>query len=154
MRDIYKNINDSQWIFIQKKFVNERLGYTNFYIRYLNGFINRDNWSKQGKDKMQNKHLLNAQKILQTFDVIAILELPQTWTMIERKYHVTLQHDKNRKSNPRRFTSKFLEKFVPTKEFEMYYKQENELDYQFYHFAVNLSLSWLQLRQHETIIAR
>ena len=138
--DKYNNISLHDWKYITRRFAYERLGYTNFYIRYLNGYINKDFNKKISKRKMTNIHLNNSISILQTFDCVAILELPQTWKIIENKYNVKL----DRVSNQRVYTSNFLKNFVPSKEFELEYIKENELDYQFYHFAINLSMFLLR----------
>ena len=138
--DKYKNISLSDWKCIQQIFRYENLGHTNFYIRYLNGYIDiNKNLNTKLKIKMNSVHLNNSISILNTFDCVAILELPQTWKIIENKYNVKL----NRVSNQRVYTSNFLKNFIPTKQFELQYKQENELDYQFYHFAINRSKFFL-----------
>lgn len=146
--DKYKNINKNKWKEIEIIFVYNTLGHPNFYIRYLNGFISYNVIAfRVVQKKIFKYHLSMAKQILQTFDVVAILELPQTWKAIEKKYNVKLDTNKYSAKNTRYYNSKFLKNYVPSDQFEIEYKKENVLDYQFYQFAVNLSLEYL--RKHD-----
>ena len=122
---------------------HERIGYPNFYIRFLNGLFNKEKWSKARKININDDHLQNAIKVFETFDCIAILEIPETWKMIEKKYGVNI--NKNH-ANQRVFTS-FTKTVDVSKEFETIFLNENQFDFQLYNWAVNHSKAKLTMSQ-------
>ena len=117
--------------------------FPNYYVRFLNGF------TKDGR--LNKQHLETGKNILSTFDCVAVLDLPQTWILFDKKYNIKIeQSDDNTKGkyhfNQRKYT-KYSGKIKANKQFEQMYIKDNTWDYQLYHFAVNLSLT--QLKQYE-----
>ena len=94
----------------------------NYYVAMMNGFGN------DPKAKITRAHLEIAKKRLLKFDAVTILEVPESFSLLE---HYGVQWDSKKKN-----VNTNKEEFTYTKE---EFQKENGLDYEFYEYAKKLS---------------
>jgi len=106
--------------FSQRFLVNYNM--PNYYVAMMNGFGN------DPKAKITRAHLEIAKKRLLKFDAVTILEVPESFSLLE---HYGVQWDSKKKN-----VNTNKEEFTYTKE---EFQKENGLDYEFYEYAKKLS---------------
>jgi len=98
----------------------------NFYVRMMNGF------GDEPRKEVNQEHLETAKRNLDGFDVVIILEIAESFRLLQ-KYGVKYKGDVINANSKNRTIGMTQEQF----------KDLNELDYEFYEYARNISMKML-----------
>jgi len=117
---------DFQWARVKSQHFWVNWNKPNFYVRMMNGY------GDEPRREVTREDLGTAKRNLAEFDVVMILEIAESFRLLE-KYGIKYQGEAFNVNHHKRNVGMTREQFI----------ELNKLDYEFYEYATNFSLSML-----------